>query len=111
MNIRTRIIVTISFQKVDNAPNAKSGSQSDYKGLQYVYCAVEKFHIVFSLSAAVRLSKLFGFVSRYEKSRPCLAAPVPALRECCGAAVFGYMCVNAVWGGTLPPSQVGARTM
>ena len=109
MSIGTRIVVTISLQKIDNAPDTKPGSKCDNKSLQYVYCAVEKFHIVLTFCRYTAV-KLFGFVYGYEKSRLCLAA-VPALRECCGAAVFGCMCVNAVWCGTLPPSQVGARTM
>ena len=54
MSIGTRIVVSVALQKIDNAPNAKSGSKSDNKGLQYVYSAVEKFHKVL-LSAALRL--------------------------------------------------------
>ena len=44
MSICTRIVVSVALQEVNHAPNAKSGSKSDNKGLQYVYCAVEKFH-------------------------------------------------------------------
>ena len=44
MSICTRIVVSVTLQEVNHAPNAKSGSQCGNKGLQYVYCAVEKFH-------------------------------------------------------------------
>lgn len=54
ISIRARIVVSVALQEVDNTPNAKSGSESDNECLQYVYCAVEKFHIKL-LSAALRL--------------------------------------------------------
>lgn len=69
MSICTRIVVAVPLQKIDNSPDTKSGSKSDNKGLQYVYCAVEKFHIVltFCRYAAV---KIVWFCFGYEKSRP-----------------------------------------
>ena len=42
--VRARIVVTVTFQEVDNAPNTKTRSKSDYQCLQYIYCAVEKCH-------------------------------------------------------------------
>ena len=44
MSIRARIVVSVALQEVDNAPNAKTCSESDNKCLQNAYCAVEKCH-------------------------------------------------------------------
>lgn len=38
------VIVAVTFQQVDDAPDSKAGSQCDNEGLQNFYCAVEKFH-------------------------------------------------------------------
>ena len=40
-----RVIITITFQKVDHAPHAQASAQSDYKDLQGVNGRTEKFHI------------------------------------------------------------------
>jgi len=45
MSIRARIVVSVALQEVDNAPNAKTCSESDNECLQNAYCAVEKCHI------------------------------------------------------------------
>lgn len=55
MSIRTRVIGTISFQKVNAAPNAKARAQGNHQCLQYVYCAIEESHTS-SLSTALRHS-------------------------------------------------------
>lgn len=44
MSICPRVIISVSLHEVDTSPDTKTGSQSHNKGLQYVYCAVEKFH-------------------------------------------------------------------
>ena len=44
MSIRAGVVIAVSLKQIDNAPDTKSGSQCDNKGLQYIYCAVEKFH-------------------------------------------------------------------
>ena len=44
MSIRARIVVSVALQEVDNAPNAKTCSESDNECLQNSYCAVEKCH-------------------------------------------------------------------
>lgn len=44
MSIGTRIIVSVTLQEVDNAPNAKTCSEGDNECLQNSYCAVEKCH-------------------------------------------------------------------
>lgn len=54
MSIRARIVVSVALQEVDNAPNAKTCSESDNKCLQNAYCAVENA-IIKLLSAALRL--------------------------------------------------------
>ena len=44
MSIRARVIIAVTFQQVDDAPDSKVGSECDNEGLQNVDCAVEKFH-------------------------------------------------------------------
>ena len=39
-----RIVIAITFQQVDDAPDTEAGSQCDHEGLQNFDCAVEKFH-------------------------------------------------------------------
>jgi len=63
MSIRAGVIRSISFQKVNAAPDTKARAQGNYQRLQYVYRAIEKSHIS-SLSAALRQSKIW----RNEKS-------------------------------------------
>ncbi len=41
---RARVIIAVTFQQVDDAPDSKAGSECDNEGLQNVDCAVEKFH-------------------------------------------------------------------
>ena len=108
MGIRARIVVAVTLHEIDNAPNAKSGSKCYNKGLQNVYCAIEKCHeyILSAASAAVRQAdkRRSAFGRRRIKKPPCDKGGVPALRKFCGAAVFS--CKGL--GGTSP---VGARTM
>ena len=56
MSIRARIVVSVALQEVDNAPNAKTCSESDNECLQNAYCAVEKCHNItpFCRCAAAR---------------------------------------------------------
>ena len=56
MSIRAGVIRSISFQKVNAAPDTKARAQSNYQRLQYVYRAIEKSHTS-SLSAALRQQK------------------------------------------------------
>ena len=44
MSIGPRVIIAITFQQVDDAPDTEAGSQCDNEGLQNFDCAVEKFH-------------------------------------------------------------------
>ena len=46
MSIGTRIVVAVSFEQVNDTPNAETGTESDNEGLQYTNCAIEKFHKV-----------------------------------------------------------------
>ena len=56
MSIRARIVVAVALHEIDNAPDTKPGSKCYNKGLQNVYCAIEKCHkyILSAASAAVR---------------------------------------------------------
>ena len=81
MSICAGIVVAVALQEVNHAPDTQARAKRDYQSLQNTYCRSKKCHIFSLLSAAVRLKKLFDFVFGYEKSRPCSAACVPALRE------------------------------
>ena len=44
MSIRAGVIVAVTFQQVDDAPDAETGTQSDNEGLQNTNSRVKKFH-------------------------------------------------------------------
>lgn len=56
MGIRARIVIAVALHQIDYAPDTKPGSKCYNKGLQNVYCAIEKCHkyILSAASAAVR---------------------------------------------------------
>lgn len=88
------IVITIALQEVDNAPDAKTCAQCNHKGLQYVYCRIEKCHRLTSLSAALRLLNFCVCVFVHEKSR------LHQKGGCAGNARKG-----------IGSAEVGARTM
>ena len=38
------VVVAITFQKVDGAPDAEACTECDHEGLKYIYCAVKEIH-------------------------------------------------------------------
>jgi len=64
----SRVVLTVTFQKVDNAPDTKTCAQGHYESLQNTNCAVEKFHKIillknvfdFGLSCCVNLVHIEG---------------------------------------------------
>ena len=44
--IRAGVIISVTFQQVDHAPNAKTGSEGNDEGLQHIDCAIEEIHIL-----------------------------------------------------------------
>ena len=44
MSISPRIIISVTFQQVDHAPDAKTGSEGNDEGLQHIDCAIEEIH-------------------------------------------------------------------
>ena len=46
MSIGSRVVLAVTFQKVDNAPDTKACAQGHYESLQNTNCTVEKFHKV-----------------------------------------------------------------
>ena len=44
MSIRTGVVVSVTFQQVDNAPYAKTGTKGNHEGLQHIDRFIEKFH-------------------------------------------------------------------
>jgi hypothetical protein len=46
MSISPRIVISVTFQKVDHAPDAKTGSEGNDEGLQHIDCAIEEIHIL-----------------------------------------------------------------
>jgi len=48
MSICTRVVVAVTFQKVDCAPNGKARAEGNHEGLKDANCAVKKAHNVTS---------------------------------------------------------------
>ena len=46
MSIAAGVILSITLQQVDAAPDTQGTAQTDHDGLQSIDCAVEKFHKV-----------------------------------------------------------------
>ena len=44
ISIRARIVIAVALHQIDYAPDTKPGSKCYNKGLQNVYCAIEKCH-------------------------------------------------------------------
>ena len=44
MSIRTGVVVAVTFQQVDDAPHAETGTEGDNEGLENGDCLIEKFH-------------------------------------------------------------------
>lgn len=65
--ISPRVVISISFQQVDNAPNAQARAKRDNKGLQYAYRRIKKRHKLTSLSAAFAAHMILFFVVEIEK--------------------------------------------
>ena len=81
------IVVAVALHQIDYAPDTKPGSKCYNKGLQNVYCAIEKCHkyILSAASAAVRQAdKRRSAYAAAQKNRPLVKAAVPALRKFCG---------------------------
>ena len=106
MSIRARIVVAVALHQIDNAPDTKPGSKCYNKGLQNVYCAVEKCHeyILSAASAAVRQAdkRRSAIGRRRIKKPPCIKAVSP---RCVTSAARRYSVVR-VWAVRCP---VGAR--
>ena len=45
MSICTGVIIAVTFEQVDCTPDAETGTKSNHKGLEDIYCAIEKIHI------------------------------------------------------------------
>ena len=46
MSFGAGIVISVALQQVDHAPNAKTGSEGNDEGLQYIDCAIEEIHIL-----------------------------------------------------------------
>ena len=44
ISIGTRVVVAVTFQQVDDAPYAETGTEGDNEGLENSDCLIEKFH-------------------------------------------------------------------
>ena len=44
MSIRTGVVVAVTFQQVDDTPNAETGTECDYEGLKNGDSLIEKCH-------------------------------------------------------------------
>ena len=71
MSIRSRIVVAVTFQKVDRAPNGKARAEGDYEGLENADCGMKETHnvppilILKMKKAAIRGFQLTVFISVY----------------------------------------------
>ena len=76
MSIGARIVVAISFQKVDAAPHTEAGTQGNYQGLKSRNCGLKKCHIGFCRNRMIPSPKRSGgFRSGNSFSR--IAPPPP----------------------------------
>ena len=55
LRLRAGVIVAVTFEQIDRAPNAKTGTESDNERLKDAYSGLEKCHI-HSNSQFLRLS-------------------------------------------------------
>ena len=46
MSIGARVVVSVTFQQVDDAPDTKTGTERDNEGLKNGDCLFKKCHIV-----------------------------------------------------------------
>ena len=53
-----RVVLAVTFQKVDNAPDTKTCAKRDNQSLQYTNCAVEKLHINLAFCRCAAQKKL-----------------------------------------------------
>lgn len=44
MSIGTRVVVAVTFQEVNHAPHAETGTEGDNEGLENGDCLIKKFH-------------------------------------------------------------------
>ena len=44
MSIRAGVVVAVTFEEVDDTPDAETSAQSDNEGLKNGDCLIEKFH-------------------------------------------------------------------
>ena len=44
ISIGTGVVVTVTFQQVDDTPHAETGTEGDNEGLENGDCLIEKFH-------------------------------------------------------------------
>lgn len=45
MSIRTGVVVAVSLQQIDRAPDTEASAEGDHEGLEYLNCTIEKSHI------------------------------------------------------------------
>lgn len=46
MSICTRVVVAVTFEQVDNAPDTETGTERDNEGLKNGDCLFKKCHII-----------------------------------------------------------------
>ena len=68
MSICTGVVVSVTFQQVDNAPYAKTSTKGNHEGLQHIDRFIEKFHK--SLLAGIVLIKFQSFIGIQKPDNP-----------------------------------------
>ena len=72
MSIRAGVVVAITFQQVNNAPDAKASANGDHEGLKNRDCRCKKCHMVdssVSEKAAIVGSLQFGVICPFLQER------------------------------------------
>ena len=71
MSIRARIVVAVTFQKVDDAPCAEAGAQSYNQDFQGINRTCKKSHKVSSFNLRNHVFVVWPFQARNEKTPLC----------------------------------------
>lgn len=56
-----RVVVSVTFQKVDRSPDTKTCSQSDNESLKYIYRTIKKAHVV--VAGILGISLVYTFLN------------------------------------------------
>ena len=70
MRLRSRVVLDVALQKIDNTPDAQARAQSNHQSLQNTNSAIEKCHIKSSLKMVLISAYSFTSISYTSKRSP-----------------------------------------